>query len=805
MIRVGTTFWPTSVTHARRVWACCAIFTLGLMVALPGLHAAEMPLEAASPADALASAMLVEAQTERARTHLERARELCEDGLRLVPGHAGLRAELMLVNTQRTAEPTHATAPAAINPELRLQALAADLHQARIHAVQLADQGQFDAAIELFVPIRAALAEAGETAALAAIEVDLAALRAQSVLKKDNHLRADRTQAIAIAQATTSAQAASAHGVLQERIERIQAIRDRGHIELALAQARVLVREYPGEPVAEVLFSDLIQKTHKQRCLDTESSERELKQEVAERIHDEMLPEGFDGMPIYPHDWGERIRTRDASNRLATAVPAWQEEITDRLAKRITLNVDQQSGIDVLNALARQAAITLVIDAAILGGPEQLVTLKASNMRLDHALNWVTRSMNTGWSLSNGAVFIGPTAAVETVQRAFDITALTFQGRDQPGRDVAFNSVSGSSGGGLTLFTAAPAAEKAVTPEEVVDLIKRTVSPKTWASDVNGISIRGNLLLVTAPSSVQAMLETFIRAQEQAQNIMVKIDARWLSISDGYLEEIGVDWSQNISLLRPIDGGVNGLARVNNSALGVARLANQLPSTAIAPSPATLGTGLNLSAALLGKTKLAAVFQALERKEKIRTLNAPSFTTLNGVRGNVFSGNQIAYISDYEIVTGNLDPKISVLSIGVNLDIKPMVSADRKYVTMEFKPAIASAKFFTELITAPRVINPGGVNGGAVVVIGTPYPIELPNVTVREAGTTVQMPDRSSILIGGFNDTVEQTARSGMPFLSNIPFLGRLFGKRGRYSDRTKLYLLATATIITYDELEALL
>ena len=39
--------------------------------------------------------------------------------------------------------------------------------------------------------------------------------------------------------------------------------------------------------------------------------------------------------------------------------------------------------------------------------------------------------------------------------------------------------------------------------------------------------------------------------------------------------------------------------------------------------------------------------------------------------------------------------------------------------------------------------------------------------------------------------------------LGSIPFLGRLFGARGRYSDKSKLYLLTTATIINYPELEA--
>ena len=36
-----------------------------------------------------------------------------------------------------------------------------------------------------------------------------------------------------------------------------------------------------------------------------------------------------------------------------------------------------------------------------------------------------------------------------------------------------------------------------------------------------------------------------------------------------------------------------------------------------------------------------------------------------------------------------------------------------------------------------------------------------------------------------------------------IPFLGRLFGKRGRYSNRYQLYLLADINIINYAELEA--
>ena len=69
--------------------------------------------------------------------------------------------------------------------------------------------------------------------------------------------------------------------------------------------------------------------------------------------------------------------------------------------------------------------------------------------------------------------------------------------------------------------------------------------------------------------------------------------------------------------------------------------------------------------------------------------------------------------------------------------------------------------------------------------------------------TTVTIPDRGTLLVGGFGNHLEQATSTKIPFLGHIPFLGRLFGARGRYSVRLQLYLLTTVTVINYDELEA--
>ena len=91
------------------------------------------------------------------------------------------------------------------------------------------------------------------------------------------------------------------------------------------------------------------------------------------------------------------------------------------------------------------------------------------------------------------------------------------------------------------------------------------------------------------------------------------------------------------------------------------------------------------------------------------------------------------------------------------------------------------------------------------MIFGQNLPLMLPNVSVRRAATNVVLPDGGSVLVGGFERAIDEFASTKVPILGNIPYVGRLFGTRARASEHGKLYLLATATIISYDDLEATL
>jgi type II secretory pathway component GspD/PulD (secretin) len=66
----------------------------------------------------------------------------------------------------------------------------------------------------------------------------------------------------------------------------------------------------------------------------------------------------------------------------------------------------------------------------------------------------------------------------------------------------------------------------------------------------------------------------------------------------------------------------------------------------------------------------------------------------------------------------------------------------------------------------------------------------------------VMIPDGGTMLVGGWGRYIEQSMSAKVPFLGHIPFIGRLFGQRGRFSDRHKLSLLVGVNIIDYAELE---
>jgi type II secretory pathway component GspD/PulD (secretin) len=80
--------------------------------------------------------------------------------------------------------------------------------------------------------------------------------------------------------------------------------------------------------------------------------------------------------------------------------------------------------------------------------------------------------------------------------------------------------------------------------------------------------------------------------------------------------------------------------------------------------------------------------------------------------------------------------------------------------------------------------------------------LQLPEIQITRVNTTVSVPDGGTLLLGGQTIAGEQERETGVPVLSKIPFLKRLFTNRGIAKDEQVLLILVKPTIIIQREQE---
>ena len=79
----------------------------------------------------------------------------------------------------------------------------------------------------------------------------------------------------------------------------------------------------------------------------------------------------------------------------------------------------------------------------------------------------------------------------------------------------------------------------------------------------------------------------------------------------------------------------------------------------------------------------------------------------------------------------------------------------------------------------------------------------LPTQQFTSVQTRVSVPDRGTVLLGGLTLTAESEKEAGVPVLSKLPVLGRLFSNRSKVKDKEILLILVKPTIVLREESEA--
>jgi general secretion pathway protein D len=203
------------------------------------------------------------------------------------------------------------------------------------------------------------------------------------------------------------------------------------------------------------------------------------------------------------------------------------------------------------------------------------------------------------------------------------------------------------------------------------------------------------------------------------------------------------------------------------------------------------------------------LIEATQADRRSVILTAPRLTFFNGQRSWVAVTTQTAFVSALTAVTGDasgaFQPTVSRISDGFVLDVEGVISADRRYVTMTVLFDFAEFLGFRESDAAEVTGAAGGggdTGGDAAQFTGF---VELPQIRVSQVRTTVSVPDKGTVLLGGQRQVNEIEIETGVPVLSKIPFLNRFFTNRLTSKDEQTLLILIRPEIIIQQENEDLL
>ena len=349
---------------------------------------------------------------------------------------------------------------------------------------------------------------------------------------------------------------------------------------------------------------------------------------------------------------------------------------------------------------------------------------------------------------------------------------------------------------------------------QLEELIRNNVASASWENDpANSVRVteRGQMVVSQTPD-VQRQIGALLQDLRESTGILVDIQTRFMRVEDNFLEDIGVDFR---GLGQPGLGVDN--QEFNDFGDGSTEFGDEIGTTSDVGAffddgedgsfrarvedlyDTQLGTddfqasgGLSFQWAFLNDLQMELILRAVQKSERIETVTAPRITVNNGARANVQVLNQVAYVQDFDVQIAQAasiaDPIIKVIQDGVILDVRPVVSADLQYITLELRPTIA-------VLQRPIFEQPTTLGTSNSVTI------QLPEVEIQRVRTSIPIPDGGTVLLGGLKESTKQDIRSGVPLLNKIPILSALFERKGNFISNRKLLILLNAQIeIPYEQ-----
>lgn len=474
---------------------------------------------------------------------------------------------------------------------------------------------------------------------------------------------------------------------------------------------------------------------------------------------------------------------------------------------------------DIADFLQRLTGVNFMISPKVktdLDDEQRTIKLELNERSVRKVLDIITETHeNLRWKVEDGVVKFVTKDETKGGQilRNYEVRDLVHPIPDFPGREM---NVSPSGGVQLPEEDKTERESNVITDAALDNLIRNNVSPQSWTDDPqNSLRISNGTMVVHQTPEVHDQILKLLDDLREATGIMVDIQARFLKVEDNFLEDIGVDFrglgqpglgtnaffndfgdsSTQQDLGNEIGAGTDlGAFYDRGGRENLRARVEQLYDNSLGDDNVLRGSGgASFQWTYLNDLQLQLILRAVSKSERIELVTSPRITVHNTARGNLSVLNQVAYVQDFNVEIAQAasiaDPIVNVVQDGVVLDVRPVVSADRRFITLELRPTIANLKRpIREVVTTL-----GSQNS---------VTIQLPEVEIQRVRTSIPMPDGGTVMLGGLKVSDKQDNKSGVPILNKIPIVSFFFERKGHYVSNRKLLILLKAEIVIPQEHE---
>ena len=611
-------------------------------------------------------------------------------------------------------------------------------------------------------------------------------------------------------------------------LKRSQKARERRDYDDAILLCEQILKINRAEDRAHSLLIKCRRERHvylRQITADRWDEEHKL---LSESIRTAMLPQLE--LITYSPEWPEIDARRSAPVQgLEEQNETWRKEINNQLEQEVTLDFQDTDLVDVIDFLQRITSVNIVLDPQVIAAAPPPVTLRVEAMKLRFVFDFIMKLTGLNYTLRDEAIFVSNAAGLrgDVFMKLYDIRDLTHAMASFPGPDL---DIPEPGGVGSRLL---PPIEPESSPEinEFIEIISTVVSPATWTNEGVAIEEYNGSMVVTQTTDVHKQIEDLLRTLRNQKGTQIHVKVKFLTVENSLLEEIGVNWQnfnnpglQNIPSTGMAGNSVNTppLAVIPNTANPAPRGAfwgndNVVSAANVNNSLMTYATANSLNDASGGLTfksqywrvaddfYVSAILSAVEKTRRGNVTFEPDVTLFNGQQAHIVHINQQAYIADYDVNQGQYDPIVSTLSYGTVLDVQAIASADKKYITLTLRPTNARVTSWRRF-GPPLPDGTGQIGGTPIdntgVGIADGNPLLIPELAYQSVRTSVTIPDGGSLLLAGMTNGESSRSHAGIPFLSHIPFLGRLFSSNGRVETELKTLILLQADVVIFEEIE---